>query len=140
MKKIISLLFTFIIFFSFLSISNVSSDIFRDDKTEIPYCEWSDCWLEKWVSYVKDAGINGIITEWTASEYIQRIIVYLLYFLKLVAVIIIIYAWFNMLTAAWDDEKFKKSKTMVMYAIIWLAIIYLAWPITSFIIDIFVKS
>jgi hypothetical protein len=64
-------------------------------------------------------------------------VAYLLSFLAIIAVIIIIYAWFNILTAAWEEEKVKNSKKMIMYAIIWLAVIYLAWPITRFIIWIF---
>jgi hypothetical protein len=135
MKKITFLIFAFLAFFSFLNISNAS--IFKDSRTEIPYCDWNDCWLDKWVDYVKNSGINGIVTDWTASAYVQRIVVYILTFLKIISVIVIIYAWFNMLTAAWDEDKFKKSKIMVIYAVIWLLIIYLAWPITSFVINVF---
>ncbi len=53
---------------------------------------------------------------------------------------IIIYAWFNMLTAAWDDDKATSSKKMIVFAIIWLAIIYLAWPITTFVLDVFSQN
>ena len=41
-----------------------------------------------------------------------------------------------MLTAAWDEDKAKKSKTIIVFAIIGLLIIYLAWPITNFVIDV----
>jgi hypothetical protein len=140
MKKVLIFFLGFILLFSFFSLANADfwSDLFGNNK-EIPYCNWDDCWLEKWANQIKSAGISGIITDWTASAYIQKIIAYLLTFLKVVAVIIIIYAWFNMLTAAWDDEKFKSSKKIITFAIIWLAIIYLAWPITSFVIGIFTK-
>jgi hypothetical protein len=141
MKKVLIFLFSSLLFllacFSFAN-ADFWSDLFGSNK-EIPYCSWNDCWLEQWVNQVKTSGISGIITTWTASGYIQRIIAYLLTFLKLVAVIIIIYAWFNMLTAAWDEEKFKSSRKIIIFAIIWLVIIYLAWPITSFVIGIFTK-
>ena len=56
--------------------------------------------------------------------------------ISIIAVILIIYAWFNMLTAAWDEDKAKKSKTIIVFAIIGLLIIYLAGPITNFVIDV----
>ena len=132
MKKIF--LFVISVFISFVLLNNVDASIFWSNNSNIPYCNWDECSLEKWVEYAK--WVDWVVTTWTASEYVQKIVVYLLSFLKLVAVILIIYAWFNMLTSAWDEEKAKKSKTIIVFAIIWLLIIYLAWPITNFIIDI----
>lgn len=138
MKKF---LIFFLLIFSFFNYTNITqASIFQNWKTEIPYCSWNDCWLEKWIKEVEKADIDWMVKWTTASAYIQRILVYLLWFLRLVAIILIIYAWFNMLTAAWDEDKFNKSKTMLIYAIIWLAIIWLAWPITAFIINLFVST
>ena len=139
MKKIFLLLASFFLLFSFFNPID-ASNIFQSWNPEIPYCRWDDCWLKEGIEHVKNSWIDWLITDWTASSYIQRILVYLLTFLRLVAVIIFIYAGFNMLTAWWDEEKFNKSKTMMIYAIIWIAIVFLAWPITNFIIDIFTKS
>lgn len=139
MKKIVLFLLSTLMFFGVAWIASAS--IFGWSSTQIPYCnDWDKCWLEEWVDQIKNANIQGIYTDWTASEYVQRIIVYLLTFLRLAAVILIIYSWFNMLTSNWDEDKFGKSKTMLIYSVIWLVIIYLAWPITNFIIDVFVKS
>lgn len=134
MKKIIVLLISAFIVFSFWFLSQTNASIFWGNNVEIPYCEWNECSLEKWVEYT--VGVDWLVTEWTASEYIQKIVVYVLTFLKLIAVILIIYAWFNMLTSAWDEDKAKKSKTIIVFAFIGLLIIYLAWPITNFIIDV----
>lgn len=141
MKKTLVLLFTFLALFgSYFATTNASifgnNGIFQDKNT-IPYCNDGNCWLTQWIEEIWKANIPWVVTEGTASDYIQRIVIYLLRFLALVAVIVIIYAWFNILTAAWEDDKVKKSKSMIMYAIIGLAIIFLAWPITTFIIGIF---
>lgn len=135
MKKYLLIIgFTLIWLLSFLHTSLASANIFWWNNQKIPYCTWNECWLQQWVEQVKSSGIMWIITEWTASWYIQRVVIYILWFLSIIAVILIIYAWFNMLTSAWDDEKAKKSKTIIIYSIIWLVIIFLAWPITTFVI------
>jgi hypothetical protein len=113
-------------------------DIFKSNsQTELPYCQNWNCWLEEWIKEIEGSGINWVVMHWTASEYIQKIVVYLLSFLALVAVLIIIYAWVNILTSAGDDERVKKSTWMIKYAIIWLVIIFLAYPITTFVIWVF---
>lgn len=135
MKKYLLIIgFTLIWLLSFLHTSLASANIFWWSNQKIPYCTWNECWLQQWVEQVKSSGIMWIITEWTASWYIQRVVIYILWFLSIIAVILIIYAWFNMLTSAWDDEKAKKSKSIIIYSIIWLVIIFLAWPITTFVI------
>ncbi len=134
MKKIITLLISFLVIFSFGFFSETSASIFWSSNTEIKYCDDWECSLQQGVEYTK--WVEWLITEWTASAYIQKIVVYVLTFLKLIAVILIIYAWFNMLTSAWDEDKAKKSKTIIVFAIIGLLIIYLAWPITNFVIDV----
>jgi len=135
MKKLLILFISFFSLFSLWFLNQTDASIFWGTNVKIPYCEsWDDCSLEEWVQYAWD--ISSVVTTWTASAYIQKIVVYILTFLKLLAVLLIIYAWFNMLTAAWDEEKAKKSKTIIVFAIIWLLIIFLAWPITNFVIDI----
>ncbi len=136
MKKIV---LGFFLFFT-LFIWSVNASIFWGDNSEIPYCNWDECWLQQWVDQVKNSWIDWVVIEWKASEYIQSIIVYILGFLSLIAVILIIYAWFNLLTSAWDEDKAKKSKTIILFSIIWLVIIYLAWPITNFVISMLTQN
>ena len=136
MKKIFIVLFSFFVFLGVWNVAN-SLEIFDNPQTKTHYCADWECGLLEWIYRVARSKIDGILMEWTASEAIQDIIVYVLWFLKLIAIIIIIYAWFRMLTSAWNEEEFKKSKMIVIYAIAWLALIYLAWPITTFIIWIF---
>jgi len=104
----------------------------------IPYCDpnWNEpCWLAEWVNQVKWQ-IGNMESNRSFSVYAQDIIKYVLWFITLIAVIYIIYAWFNILVWAWDEEKAKKTKSIIIYVIIWMFIIWLAYPIVLFIINI----
>lgn len=132
----------FIKFFYFISLilcffwwlNYASSSIFGWSDSEIPYCTWNDCWIEEWVNAIRDVDI--IEQEKKASQYIQDIVVYVLWFLAIIGTLLIIYAWFTILISVWDEEKVKKSKKIIIYCILWLIIIYLAWPIIDFVFNI----
>lgn len=136
MKYIISLLvFLIVSISSFSLIWNTcsASYIFNNTTQEIPYCKGDDCWLDKWINAVKS--IKNLQTTWTAASYATKVVKYLIWFVYLIAVILIIYAWFNLLTWVGDEEKAKKSKTMILYVVIWIALIFLAWPIIKFVMS-----
>ena len=67
----------------------------------------------------------------TIDQVVLWFIQYLLTFLSIIAVIMIIWAWFNILTAGWDEEKVKKWKTTIIQAIIWLVVIWIAYAIVN---------
>jgi len=117
MKIHIKIFIFVLLFFSVLNIS-YANPVINDgsSKIEIPY--WGeDYWIEKWVTEVWE-NVEWLVTDQTASDYFQSIIIYLLGFIYLIAVSIIIYSWFNILTWLWDEEKVKKSKTIISYTII----------------------
>ena len=58
---------------------------------------------------------------------------YLLGFIWLIAVVFVIYWWFRILTAWWDDENVKKWKKIVLYSLLWIFIISIAWSIVMWI-------
>ncbi len=135
MKKILlCIVLVFSTFFVFWEASFAWNSIFNGWTTEVPYCKWDSCWLEEWVDSVKN--IDAIEWNRSASEYIQAVVKYILSFLSLVAILVIIYAWFNLLTWIWDEEKAKKTKQIIVYAVLWLVIIFLAWPIVDFVVKI----
>ena len=136
MKYIISLLvFLLVGVSSFVSVWNTvsASSIFNNTTNEIPYCKSWDCWVDEWIDAVK--GINELAKSTDAATYVTGVVKYLIWFVYLIAVILIIYAWFNILTGVWDEEKAKKSKTMILYVVIWILLIFLAWPIVDFIMN-----
>lgn len=141
MRKIVkNIIVTLLLVFSFWSVDAWFKDELKDlfkKSDHIPYCndlDWDDCWLNEWISQIRD--IEDIENDRSASEYIQDVVQYLLSFLFLVAILIIIYAWFTILVAAWDEEKVKKWKSMIIYAVIWIFIIFVAWPLSDFIFSV----
>lgn len=110
-------------------------DPWETGRPDIPFCQGDDCGFWEGVDAVKD-GINDIEKERKFSEYIQDVIGYVLTFVSLLAVAYIMYAGFQILTWNGDEEKLKKSRQTIIYVIIGIIVIWLAWSITSFIINI----
>lgn len=133
MKYIISLLVFVLVSvssFAFVWTTYATNSLFNNTTSEIPYAQDAH-WLQQGID--ETTKINTLKTSGDASSYIEKIVIYLLWFIYLLSVILIIYAWFNLLTWAWDEEKAKKSKTMIIYVVVWIAIIFLAWPIVNFV-------
>jgi hypothetical protein len=100
---------------------------------EIRYCdEPGECGLDRWTQIIKWE-IDGIESDRSLSEYVQDVVLYLLTFISLIAVIYVIYAGFQILIWNGDEEKLKKSKQTIIYVVLGIAVIWLAWPITLFI-------
>lgn len=138
MKILFKLFVLFFLFISFFNIWNSAfsiKDIFNDAWPEVRYCQDDNCWLKPWIEIVKE-NIDWIVTDQPASEYAQSVVKYILWFIYLVAVVLIIYAWFNLMIWLWNEEKAKQTKTMLIYVIIWLAIIFLANSIVSFVVKV----
>lgn len=108
------------------------TSIFGDNWNTNPYCSSGDCGLGEWIDAVW-AGVNGIVTDKSFSQYIQDIVKFLLSFLSVIAVIYIIYAGFTLMIGWGDEEKATNTKKIITYVIIGLVIIWLAGPITTFI-------
>lgn len=140
MKIFLKFIFLVLLVFSLFNVSNAFNlgSIFSDWTPEIPYCNDNDCWIDKWIDAV--SWVNGLVIWTKASVYFQSVVKYILGFIYLIAIFLITYAWFNTLTWAWDEEKAKKSKTMIIYVIVWITIIFLAGPIVNFVLDILTKS
>lgn len=75
---------------------------------------------------------------WTdANLYttIQNWVTFFIGFLYFVAVVFWLWGWFNILTSSWDEEKVKKWKNIIIYAVIWIIIIFLASSIIDFVFN-----
>lgn len=122
-------------FFSFQTNAAWIQDVFQDSNPKTPYCQNDDCSLDQWISVMK-AWVNDIEKDRKASSYVQDLIKYTLWFVTLIAVVYIIYSGFQIMISAWSDEKVKKSKSTIFYVIMWIALMWLAYPIVSFILKI----
>jgi hypothetical protein len=49
-------------------------------------------------------------------------------------VLMILYAWFLVLTSWWDEEKYKKAKKIILYSWIWILILFASYLILTFFI------
>jgi len=84
-----------------------------------------------------DSGIFGIcrITSPDLSATVQimaKIINYANGFIGLITVILIIYAGFLVLTGAGDDEKLKKAKSIILYAVIGIFLVVASYALFNF--------
>lgn len=134
MKKIFLFSVLFCLFFS-SGDAWFFDDFIDNSNPDIIYCDGWECWLDEWIQVIK-GGINDIETERSFSEYVQDIVRYLLMFLSIVSVIYIMYAGFQILIWNGDEEKLKHSRSTIVYVAIGLVIIWLAWPITLFILNL----
>lgn len=137
MKLFSKILSALLLFSIGLFTMNVSagwlSDLWSSSEPSIPYCQWSDkddCTLKGWVEITEN--INSVVTGTKASDFIQNITSYVLGFMSIVAVLYIIYAGFNILTWNWDEDKVKKSKSIITYVIMGVIIMFLAYSIVAF--------
>jgi PKD repeat protein len=109
------------------------------DYSQVNYCNSNDpnssryCSINKGTDIVKD-GVNDIEKGSKFSNYVQRVVSYLLMFLGIVGVIYIIYSGFVVMTSAGDEEKVKKAKGTIKYVAFGLLLIFLAYSIVTFLI------
>jgi type IV secretory pathway VirB2 component (pilin) len=87
---------------------------------------WEAFWFEK----VED----GLIWEKDINFFwtIEWILIFALGFLALISVIYVIWIGFRLMTSAWNEEQFKKSKWSLLYVAIGIIVIFLAYQIVRF--------
>lgn len=80
----------------------------------------------------------GVDAEWT--WVLNQIFVYVKNFmfaiLWLIAIWVFLYFWFKLISSRGNEEEFKKALMWFVYAIIWLAIIPLAWWVVRLIVSL----
>lgn len=79
-------------------------------------------------SCIWNAEINNL------SSTIMQIINWANWFIWIITVLLIIYAWFNILFSAWDEEKIKKGKSTILYIAIWLLLLSVNYLLLTFFI------
>lgn len=94
------------------------------------YCQNGDCSLTKWVDATGKA-VDGLLSNTPLSQYAQQVVSYFLAFVSLIAVIYIIYAGFQLMIGAGDEEKMKKTKNIIIYVVVGIIIIWLAFGIVK---------
>lgn len=136
MKMIKNILVAFVL--SCLLFSAVSAGFFdsfiNSGTPDIRYCDTDgECGLIPGTEVVRDGLDDGIERDRTFSQYVQDIALYIISFISFIAVVYIIYAGFMILIWNGEEEKLKKSKHTIMYVLIGITVIWLAYPLTLFI-------
>ncbi len=73
-------------------------------------------------------------TDTTADNVVENWVGYLVGFLYLIAIIMMLWGGFQILTAGGDEEKVKKWKTILFQAAAWLIVVFIANSIITWII------
>lgn len=95
------------------------------------FLSFNSCYSAFWITKVKTE--LQWDSDWTVALIIQDAIIYLLWFLALIAVIVVIWAWFTIMTAEGDEEKTKAGKKRITYSFVWILIIFIAYQIVRFV-------
>lgn len=124
----------------FLPSATLSAGFFDDfisgGTPDVRYCDDDEnCSLSGGISQVK-AALDDIETDRTASEYVQDVVIYILSFVTIIGVLYIIYAGFLILIGNGDEEKVKNSRQIIVYVIMGIIIMWLAFPIMSLVLEI----
>ena len=139
MKNLTRILLVVLLSFGLFA-TNTNASFFDDllwDSTPKVHIDCGDkeCNIDSGIEIVKDS-VNDIEKERPFSEYVQDLIRFLLTFVSIIAVAYIIYAWFRIMTWAWDEETLKKQKNTIIYVIIWIVVMWLAYSIVKFVIQV----
>lgn len=112
------------------------ASFFEAETPRIHYCDDAgECGLDSGVNQIKN-WLTDIEKDRTLSQYIQDITVYLLMFVTIVAVLYIIYAWFQIMIGGGEEEKVKKGKETIKYVIIGIVLMWLAYSIVAWILRV----
>ncbi len=111
-KKI---LFTFFLFLFFIHLSTT-------------FGSWINFWTWK---------IDEGLKWWTGDLVltIENMVAFIIWLLYLISVIFWLYGWFMILTSAWEEEKVKKGRKIIIYMIIGLICIFLASSLVTWVIN-----
>ena len=107
---------------STVGIATASTDI---DWSAKEWLKWNTG--VKWIQWVWEENRKGS----ALLDVIKNAVNWVLWMLSLITLCIVLWWWFQMVTAAGDDGKYKKWFTILKQAWIWLIIILLAWIIVS---------
>jgi len=94
---------------------------------------WNGFWNQPWTNI----WVPGWNEWWTWNthflDFVQNGVNWILGILWLITIILLIWWGFQMITAAWDDTKYKKWFTILKQAVVWLIMIWVSALIVNLI-------
>lgn len=105
------------------------------DNKENPLTAEKHSWWAEEVAIIglKDASATDGWQEDGLINVIKGAVNWALWILGLIALLVLLYGWFLMVTAAGNEDQYGKWRTILKHASIWLAVIGLAWFVVSII-------
>ena len=100
---------------------------------DIQYCKDGTCSLSGSVDATKKLAW-GLFTEKPLAAFAQDVVRYLLGFVTIIGVIYVIYAGFQLMTGGGDEEKVKKARQIIIYVLVGIVLMWLAYAIVQLII------
>ena len=99
----------------------------------IDYCQWTTCNLSGSVAATENLAW-GLFTKKPLAAFAQDVVRYLLGFVTVIGVIYVIYAGFQLMTGGGDEEKVKKARQIIIYVLVGIVLMWLAYAIVQLII------
>jgi len=129
MKKIIIFLCTLIAFSTFWKVDIMFACEYNENGSvsqNLDNCLSDSPLVNPWDGLI-EWGVKNQIIDWTSQLAI---------FLSLIAVGAVVY-WAGLMTVSvWDDEKIKKWKDVIKWAILWFLWLLLAWALVRIVIEL----
>jgi len=89
------------------------------------------CRSNFWFNFISWSCLQDARISWFTAT-IVHIINWVNSFVWIIMLIMIIYAWSLVLLSAWDEDKLKKAKSIILYVIIWMAVLAFNYLILTF--------
>ncbi len=149
MRKLLSFItISFVIFLGIFTILGQNTSLAYDPHNpwwvndNIPYCQnEKDCGIDKWLEEAKE--VTGWLVESgekPLSEYIIDIVTEILKYVTLVAVLFVLYSWFRIMTSNGDENTVKTARTSIIYVLIGIIVMWLAYAIVMLVIGVLKDS
>lgn len=97
-----------------------------------------DPWDSPFISQTDDGSAEDINVVGSSTQQkdavvniIKSAVNRILWILALIALLVLLYGWFLMVTAAWNEEQYGKWFTILKHAATGIALIWVAWFIVS---------
>ena len=118
--------------FSFIFFLFPFVGVFAWDLTvEIPNGDWFQDII------ADDQFITWNNSEDSFTKFVQLINTYLRIVILVVVLLMLIYAWFTLITSRWNEEKFKTWNQILLHTAVWVWVALLAYVIVSIVVNFF---
>lgn len=74
---------------------------------------------------------DGETSEANIFDILWNLIALLIQYVAVIAVIAIMLGWIMYLTSSWEEEKTKRAKNVIIWALVWVIVSVSAWSVIN---------